>query len=377
MMKKFKRPIRRQKSAALFRNLLFGICIIGLKSAVADDGNAKQSVSDVADSTPAKETEFKFDFRPKWMNNMKTLGGRQFWGDVLFFHRWRIQQHVVDKHYRLLDGDNYRHASGTLDECKQKLAEIRRERKLSNMKGKVVVFVHGIVRSSKSFHRMHKAATDAGYEVFGFDYPSTRVSIAESAEYLHQSLSSLEGIGEINFVVHSMGGLVVRAYLKSHRDPRIHRMVMMGVPNAGAQMADHVKNWMLFRAIYGPAGQELVSDSNGLIANLPTPDFEFGVIAGSSGTSKGYNMWVNGDDDGTVSVQSTRLAGATDFIEVRSLHSFLMMNATVADVTVRFLKNGHFREDETRHPIPVVQKDDETPKTASTVQDSTNDSVSP
>ena len=28
-----------------------------------------------------------------------------------------------------------------------------------------------------------------------------------------------------------LGGLVVRAYLAEHRDPRIHRMVMLGVPN--------------------------------------------------------------------------------------------------------------------------------------------------
>ncbi len=88
-------------------------------------------------------------------------------------------------------------------------------------------------------------------------------------------------------------------------------------------------------------------------------------------------MWVTGDDDGTVSVQSTRLAGAADFIEVRSLHSFLMMNATVADATVRFLENGHFREDGTRYPIPVAQKEGLTPKTASTAQNSTTDTVSP
>ena len=37
----------------------------------------------------------------------KTLGGRQFWGDVHYFRGWRIQQNVFTKHYRLLDpGDS-------------------------------------------------------------------------------------------------------------------------------------------------------------------------------------------------------------------------------------------------------------------------------
>ena len=34
---------------------------------------------------------------------MKTLGGRQLWGDVAVFHDWRIQKNILTGHYRLLD----------------------------------------------------------------------------------------------------------------------------------------------------------------------------------------------------------------------------------------------------------------------------------
>ncbi|HCO22725.1 MAG TPA: hypothetical protein DIT97_06555, partial [Gimesia maris] len=53
---------------------------------------------------------------------MKTMGGRQFWGDVQFFHGWKIQQHVISQHYRLLDPKDQRHASGSLAVCQQRLA---------------------------------------------------------------------------------------------------------------------------------------------------------------------------------------------------------------------------------------------------------------
>lgn len=283
---------------------------------------------------------------------MKTLGGRQLWADVLHFHDWRIQQSYLDGHYRLLDGDDVRHATGTLEECRARLEEIRKERKLPAMNGKAVILVHGIVRSSKSFHKMSSVLRDAGYHVIGFDYPSTRIEIPDSAEYLHQVIDSLEGIDEINFVVHSMGGLVVRAYLKEHCDPRIKRMVMLATPNRGARMASLLEKNTLYRTLYGPAGQQLVDDPNGLIATLPVPDFEFAVIAGARGSDEGFNPLIPGDDDGTVSLESTLLPGAADFLTVQAMHSFLMNSPAVIAATTQFLKTGALRETGEKHPIP-------------------------
>ena len=88
------------------------------------------------------------------VDSMKTLGGMQFWGDVSWFRGWRIQQNVLTGHFRLLDKDNFRHASGTLSECRKKLNAAKKELKLPPMKGKVVIVVHGIFRSSKSFAKL-------------------------------------------------------------------------------------------------------------------------------------------------------------------------------------------------------------------------------
>ena len=137
-----------------------------------------------------------------------------------------------------------------------------------------------------------------------FEYPSTRVPLEQSAEYLHSVMESLTDVSKISFVVHSMGGLIVRRYLKQHRDTRLHRMVMMGTPNNGAELADMLKGNFLFRTLYGPAGQELVTDSGGAIKSLPTPDFEFGIVAGGKGDASGYNRLLPGDNDGTVTVAS-------------------------------------------------------------------------
>lgn len=288
-----------------------------------------------------------------------TFGGGQFWGDVRFFSGWRIQQNVFTGHHRVLDPSGIRRAWGAREACEDHLDEVIRTEKLPPMSGTAVILLHGAIRSSKSLAKLGLVLAEDGYTIVPFDYPSTKAEIETSADYLQQVVERLEGIEKIHFVTHSMGGLVVRSWSGRYGDKRSGRLVMMGVPNFGARMADHLKTNLLFKLLYGQAGQQLSSDSGGFIAQLPTPKFEFGVIAGKAGTPRGFNPLVPGDDDGTVSVESTRLPGATDFVSIRGGHSFLMFKPKVVEWTRRYLKHGHFREDGTRQPIPIETRDDD------------------
>lgn len=282
---------------------------------------------------------------------MKTLGGRQFWGDRLFRSGWRIQQNVIDQHHRLLDPFDYRHAYGSYDECLNKLREVEKDQSLPAMSGKAVIMIHGIIRSSKSFSSMAAQFQKRGWTSVGFDYPSTRVSLEDSAKYLHEVIESLDGIEEIDLVVHSMGGLVVRTYLgKYEPDQRIKRMVMMGTPNSGSPLADILQSNLLYQTVAGPAGQKLGTDHEDILS-LPIPQFEFGIVAGGRGDDTGFNPLIPGDDDGTVSVESAKLSGARDVIVVPVLHSFLMMKPDVISAVERFLETGAFRETGEREPV--------------------------
>lgn len=317
--------------------------------AAADDDDKQTDVKD-------KKTPESEDDETSW--TMKTLGGRQFWGDVHFLRGWKIQQNIITGHYRLLDDHDYRFESGTFDSCKQKLDEIAKEKQIKPMtEEKVVIVVHGIIRSSKSMKTMKARLEKENYIVVPFDYPSTRVSIAKCAGYLGRMIESLKDVKEVSFVTHSMGGLIVRTWAADNKNDNIGRFVMMGTPNKGAEMADKLKDWKIFKYVLGPAGQELVSDEDGTIANLPIPKFPFGIVAGGRGTQAGYNPLISGDDDGTVAVNSARLEGAEDFISVHAMHSFLPSNQVVVDSVARYLKTGAFREDGKREPIAAKPAD--------------------
>lgn len=282
---------------------------------------------------------------------VKTLGGRQFWGDVHYFHGWKIQQNVLTKHYRLLDARDYSHASGSLERCEEKLKEIREAGELPEMTGHAVILLHGIIRSSKSMSRMRKSLNEAGFVAVPFDYPSTQADLNRCSEFLDRVIRSLKSVEKISFVTHSMGGLVVRNWLRDHKDKRLTRLVMLGTPNKGAEMADKLRDVKLFRLILGPAGQQLVSGDASDIAKLPIPEFEFACIAGARGTTNGYNPIIPGDDDGTVAVRSVMLEGAADSELFPVLHSFLPLHEAVIKSTRCFLKSGSLRESGERKPV--------------------------
>ncbi|WP_312010023.1 esterase/lipase family protein [Bradyrhizobium australafricanum] len=117
-----------------------------------------------------------------------------------------------------------------------------------------VVLLHGISRTARSFRRMELALKAAGFATLNLDYDSRRKPLDVLTEDIRPSLDrfaeSLDG--SVNFVCHSMGGLLARVYLARHRPARLGRVVMLGTPNGGSEIADRLKNLAAYRAYFGP-----------------------------------------------------------------------------------------------------------------------------
>jgi pimeloyl-ACP methyl ester carboxylesterase len=296
---------------------------------------------------------------------MPTLGGKQFWADELFFHQWRIQRNVLSGHCRLLDENNFRHASGSFDECRARLQQIKVQRQLPPMQGKAVILLHGLGRTRSSMSKLGKYLEEqGGYTVFNVAYPSTRRDVAGHAQSLARIIENLEGIEEIDFVAHSMGNIVIRRYLADRAAkrpalaggdrppaPPIKRFVMLAPPNHASLLALALGDNTLFQAVMGATSREVGRDWDKLADTLATPACEFGIIAGGKGDGRGYNPLLAGDNDGTISVDTTRLAGASDFVVVPVLHTFIISDDKVLEYTLRFLQKGYFNSPAARQPV--------------------------
>jgi hypothetical protein len=220
-----------------------------------------------------------------------------------------------------------------------------RKREMPSLEGRdeVVLLLHGIGKSSLDMAPMTAALRHEGYCAINWKYPSRSHCMDDLAGLLAEKVAEL-GERRLHFVTHSMGGIIVRKYLTKHAPANVGRFVMIGTPNQGAYLADKLSQLKIFDKMFGPAGRELCQGERGACANAGVPVCEFGIIAGGLGWKWGWNPLVPGDNDGTVSVECTRLEGARDFVVVPHAHPVIQMMPRTIRFTLRFLESGTFSD---------------------------------
>jgi hypothetical protein len=191
--------------------------------------------------------------------------------------------------------------------------------------------------------KLEAALSEAGYIVVNDGYPSRDAVVETLADIaIKPAVADCleQGIERISFVTHSLGGILVRQFLANNDLPELGRVLMLAPPNKGSEAVDKLRAVPGMELLYGPAVLQLGAGYMSIPRKLEGPDFEVGIIAGTSlGVFSGL---LPGEDDGTVTVESARLEGAADFLVMDASHTFIMNNDAVISQVLFFLEHGYF-----------------------------------
>ena len=209
-----------------------------------------------------------------------------------------------------------------------------------------VVLLHGLGRTPWAMLLLEGTLRGAGFEVHSLGYPSLDGDPEALLEGVRTQIDAccIDADRTVHFVGHSLGGLLIRAYLGTDPPPNLGRVVLIASPNGGSELADAERHGELTGSLLeqaGPTAAALTTGPDGFPASLPPLSYEVGVIAGTSDNPLS-NAFLPVPNDGMVSVESTRLPGMADFVTFDLNHAALRNDPRVADAVVSFLRSGAF-----------------------------------
>ncbi len=209
------------------------------------------------------------------------------------------------------------------------------------MSGRVLL-LHGIGRRPGSMGKMERAVAEAGFETRNLSYPSRIAPIEALAEIaLERAAGFLPAAGEpLHFVGHSMGGLVARAMIRAAPSLTPGRVVTLGSPHRGSEIADLLWRTWPYRRWFGPAGAQLTTQNPWHPEHVT---YELGAIAGDR-TFDPLCWWlIPGPNDGKVAVARAGISGMADFVTLHAGHTFMPRNRAAIEQTIHFLRHGRFK----------------------------------
>ncbi len=211
-----------------------------------------------------------------------------------------------------------------------------------------VLFVHGLWTTGAESFLLKRQLARHGYALRVFPYSSLGETMDRVARRCARHALALARRTQlpVHLVGHSLGGMVIyRMFETGLLEPDrfsgdFCRVVFMGTPVRGSQSARVLAQSGPLRAMLGLTG------ATDLLQGLP-PDWPFtaqlGIIAGTMPVGIGRLLLrLDGPNDGTVSVEETRLEGATAHCTLPVTHTGMWLSPQTAEQVATFLQHGRF-----------------------------------
>ena len=203
-----------------------------------------------------------------------------------------------------------------------------------------VVYVHGLwLPGEESLILRHRLSREFGLTLQTFRYSAASATMSDITARLASFVRELQ-VPAVDFVGHSLGGLVIHRFLERFPDQPPGRVVFLGTPCVASRAAQRASRFAPVAHLMGPSvAEELLQPRERRWAQARP----LGIIAGNQPLGVGQLLAdFTEENDGTVAVSETRMPGMSDHIVLPVSHLGMLLSARVARETGAFLSHGRF-----------------------------------
>ncbi|HEY5682265.1 MAG TPA: alpha/beta hydrolase [Sulfuricaulis sp.] len=203
-----------------------------------------------------------------------------------------------------------------------------------------VVLIHGLWFPGCIMTLLGRRLRRQGFSVCLFSYPSVRSDLTANAARLSRFLDTLDA-DTVHLVGHSLGGILIRALFHLHPKQKPGRLVTLGTPHGGSQVAAHLSQYVFWRQVMGKEIAQLLAAEP---QQWMPPPRDIGAICGtrSFGIGRLLVSHLPRPNDGLLTVKESAYPAAHEHLALPVSHTGMLFSHTVASQVAAFLKNGRF-----------------------------------
>ncbi len=219
-------------------------------------------------------------------------------------------------------------------------------------KGIVITF-HGIYGEDKDLEKIAETLKENGYSGVNIQYPTTEGTIEEITEkYISGEIKyysdyvkkenerrKKENLPEIkiHFVVHSLGSVILRHYLKNNSIEHMGKVVFLSPPSHGSHLAD-LRIVSLMNGTLGAAASQFKTFPDSFVNHLGRPHYNCYVLMGNKSNNFFYSWIIPGTDDGMVPFNTAKLSGCKYRTIENTTHTSILSDKRTLKEIVDYLE---------------------------------------
>ena len=205
----------------------------------------------------------------------------------------------------------------------------------------LTILCHGFNKSAEDMFFLRDGLNNRGIKNIVANIPSTLSSLEDCINSFHlQVYDYINMSAKINFIGHSMGGLVIRSYINMHNLENVSKCIFISTPHLGSKLAKIAGKIPLYKNIVKPIVELQPKEEN--IYLLKNKNIKIGLIIGEKNDSVLGRIFLSKNADGRVEKESALSDDANDVVYLPFGHKEIHHKELTLDLITKYLSYGSF-----------------------------------